>query len=71
MPPMSIVNLKLNIKLPRKLSDEAQAFQKKWSKMVILAFACLGNLSGMATRLFPTGFYIEFLVERGLNKTIG
>ena len=38
---------------------------------MVLFVACFGCMVTMATRKFPTGFYIEFLKERKLDKAIG
>ena len=38
---------------------------------VITLFSILGRSTAHATRVFPAAFYIDFLKEKNLDKTIG
>lgn len=53
----------------KKCSVESQ-FPRRY-RITMLIFACLGNFVVIISRLYPSGFYLDFVVTEDLNPTLG
>lgn len=40
-------------------------------RMMMLMFACLGNFVVIVSRLYPSGFYLDFILTEDLSTTLG
>jgi hypothetical protein len=44
---------------------------KRSETILIVLFACLGNMAALIPRTYTAGFYVDFLTEQSLDTTIG
>ena len=49
----------------------SESQQPRRYRIIMLIFACLGNFVVIISRLYPSGFYLDFVVTEDLNPTLG